>query len=165
MRKAFVLAVCLFCAPLWIGVYGCRTTAPSQNELTQTLYIAGRLAARAYLAEKPNIDEKTQKSIETAYQVFCALVQDGTQVQSGSAVYNLILAQLAEKLGPVDAALAAEAVQLFWTYFTREIDVDAVTNSELLIYLRAFQQGIDQVLTMTVTANQTRQTRAVGIPR
>jgi len=142
MRKHWCLALLLFSISFLSA--GCLTTMPETlDEKAAAANEIGKFVTLVYHAEKDKVDPNGE--VVQVYKIFSEVLA-ATGNQTLPALFRAELEkQIRAKVNDTYKDLALGLVALYWDRLIVKVDIDKLSGSELLVILRAFKQGVEEM--------------------
>jgi hypothetical protein len=131
---------------LFIGVlqFGCVSMPETLDEKAAAANEIGKFVTLVYLSEKDRVDP--EGIVGEVYRVFSEVLKatdaNTLPVLFRSAVEEQIRKQVKDVK---QQQLALGLVSLYWDRLTAKVKLNKLTGSELLVVLKAFRQGVEEM--------------------
>ena len=123
---------------------GCLTTMPKTlDEKAAVANEIGKFVTLVYYSEKEKVDSDGE--IAQVYKIFSEVLA-ATDSGTLPILFRIELEkQIRAKVDESHRTLALGLVALYWNRLSARINIDKLTSSELLVVLRAFKQGVEEM--------------------
>jgi len=140
MRKYWCVLLLLTFSGLFTG---CLTVPKTLDEKAAAASEVGKFVTLVYHAEKEKVDPKGE--IAQVYKIFSEVLA-ATDNNTLPVLFRAELEkQIRAKVSEQYRDLALGLVTLYWDRLSARVNLDKLTGSELLIILKAFKQGVEEM--------------------
>jgi len=141
MRKHWCLSLLLLVLSFLPA--GCLTVPKTLDEKAAVAAEVGKFVTLVYHAEKEKVDPDGE--IAQVYKIFSEVLA-ATDSGTLPILFRAELEkQIRAKVKDTYRDLALGLVTLYWNRLSARVNIDKLTGSELLVVLRAFKQGVEEM--------------------